>query len=118
MTRVAEQLVEEAFYVTVGRRRRRRRRQEDGSENGLGDSGGENKRRFEENCVDWKNMEQYFSDLFKSLQDVEQSLQDAANINLTLSFTDIMNLSLDSVNTAVLEDVFNVSSATEKIMKN
>ena len=109
---VAEQVVEEAFYVTVGRRRRRRR-QEDGSENGEGD---ENKRRFEENCADWNNMEQYFSDLFESLQDVEQSIQNAANLSLNDPSANTTNLSLDSVNTSVLEDVFNVSSATERIM--
>ena len=103
---VAEQLVKEIFYITVSRRRRQ-------DNSGVSDSGEENKRRFEKNCADWSNIELYFSYLLESLQDVNENLQAAAKLNVTVPSTSITD---EAVNIEVLQDVFNVSSATEKIM--
>ena len=120
LRKVAEQIAEEAFLVTANRRRKRQE-QGEGQEQPVDQQDSEqtaseeNRKTFEENCIDWNNMGQYFRDLFDSLDSVERRLKEAAELNVTMS--PIETSDLGSVDTSILEDEFNVSSPTDSIMK-
>ena len=120
LRKVAEQIAEEAFLVTANRRRKRQE-QGGGQEQPVDQQDSEqtaseeNRKTFEENCIDWNNMGQYFSDLFDSLDSVERRLKEAAELNVTMSPIDTSDLG--SIDTSILEDEFNVSSPTDSIME-
>ena len=120
LRKVAEQIAEEAFLVTANRRRKRQEQgggqeqpadQQDSEQT----ASEENRKTFEENCIDWNNMGQYFRDLFDSLDSVERRLKEAAELNVTMSPIDTSDL--DSIDTSILENEFNVSSPTDSIME-
>ena len=110
LRKVAEHIAEEAFLVTA--KGKKQARCQEGSKQTTSE---ENRNTFEENCIDWKNMGQYFRDLFDSLDSVERRLKEAAELNVTVSPIDISDLG--SIDTNILENEFNVSSPTDSIME-
>ena len=120
LRKVTEQIAEEAFLVTANRRRKRQE-QGGGQEQPVDQQDSEqtaseeNRKTFEENCIDWNNMGLYFRDLFDSLDSLEWRLKKAAELNVTMSPIDTSDLG--SIDTSVLENEFNISSPTDSIME-